>query len=90
MGDENQYFFGPVRNWVNTGLLVSFRTLIAQVHLVILLHRMMWASFARRVNSVIIYSLSCCTKPVLICGLVLNTKEDILKKVGNPTVAGPH
>ncbi len=81
MGDENQYFFGPVRNWVNTGLLVSFRTLIAQVHLVILLHRMMWASFARRVNSV---------KPVLICGLVLNTKEDILKKVGNPTVAGPH
>ncbi len=28
---------------------------------------------------VIIYSLSCCTKPVLIFILVLNTKEDILK-----------
>ncbi len=26
----------------------------------------------------------------LICILVLNTKEDILKNVGNQTVAGPH
>ncbi len=32
----------------------------------------------------------CCTKPVLIFVLVLNTKEDILKNVGNQTVAGPH
>ncbi len=39
--------------------------------------------------SVIIYSRSCCTKPVLICILVLNTKDDILKIVGNQTVSPP-
>ncbi len=26
MGTENRYFFGPVRNWVNTGLPVSVQT----------------------------------------------------------------
>ncbi len=26
MGTENRYFFGPVLNWVNTRLPVSFRT----------------------------------------------------------------
>jgi len=26
MGIENQHFFGPVRNWVNTGLPISLRT----------------------------------------------------------------
>ncbi len=25
MGTDNQSYFGPGRNWVNTGLLVSFR-----------------------------------------------------------------
>ncbi len=44
----------------------------------------------KNLNSVIIYSLSCCTEPVLIFILVLNTKEDILENVGNQTVAGPH
>ncbi len=31
MGTENRYFFGPVRNWVNTGLLVSFRTILLSI-----------------------------------------------------------
>ncbi len=35
-----------------------------------------------------LFTQSCCTKPVLIIILVLNTKEDILKNVGNQTVAG--
>ncbi len=26
MGIENRHFFGPVRNWVNTGLPISLRT----------------------------------------------------------------
>ncbi len=43
-----------------------------------------------KINIVIIYSLSCCTKSVLIFIIVLNTKEDILKNVSNQTGAGPH
>ncbi len=46
-------------------------------------------SSPKNLNSVIIYSLSCCTKPVFIFILVLNT-QDILENVGNQTVAGPH
>ncbi len=38
--------------------------------------------------SVIIYSITCCPKPVFF--LLLNTKDDILKNVGHQTVAGPH
>ncbi len=26
MGIENRHFFGPVRNWVNTGLPISLKT----------------------------------------------------------------
>ncbi len=36
-----------------------------------------------------LFTQSCCTKPVLIFILVLNTK-DILKNVGNQSVAGSH
>ncbi len=42
-----------------------------------------------KIEFVIIYSLTCCPKPVLNFFHVLNTKEDILKNVGNQTVAGP-
>ncbi len=37
----------------------------------------------------ILLNIKIILKNVLICILVLNTKEDILKNVGNQTVAGP-
>jgi len=47
-----------------------------------------WFSSPKNENSAIIYSPSSCSKHVRFFFLLLNTKEDILKNVGNQTVDG--